>query len=99
MGDLALTRTRRVRLIALEIVLVEGKGRERRRRRGEGEGGSGEGARGGDRRLIKTKDEKRTAFAGLTAQPRRTREGRPTPKTQTEVSRPRGRLGDDFENP
>ena len=65
---LVLTRTRRVRLIALEI--VEGKGKTLSVGEGRDEGG------GDRRRLIKTKDEKRTAFADLTAQPRRNRDGR-----------------------
>ena len=51
-------------MIALEIV-EGGKGT---RTLGEGRKGDGRGC------LIKTKDEKRTAFADLTAQPRPTRE-------------------------
>ena len=54
-------------MIALEIV-EGGKGKTTL---GEGRKGDGRG-----RRLIKTKDEKRTAFADLTAQPRPTNEGR-----------------------
>ena len=50
-------------MIALEI--VEGR---------KGKTTLGEGRKGDGRRLIKTKDEKRTAFADLTAQPRPTRE-------------------------
>ena len=49
-------------MIALEI--VEGR---------KGKTTLGEGRKGDGRRLIKTKDEKRTAFADLTAQPRPTR--------------------------